>query len=451
MNHIIKVSASAVSHIGNVHSVNSDNFYMNGRFMFEHETDNIQVSIEKKGKEFVFAVCERMERDIPDRSTSISAVKELAKIQKKIESSSKDINVKFQMLSECIEETSNLIYSETLGRSGEVAETAFAGMLISDGKGAVLSSGNCRTYLFRQGTLKQLFADYKKAERLLKLGIITNEQAKILSNRFGVSDSEDLGKIKKSEIVDIVEGDLIIICTDGVGDIVEEDYIYEALCWDKDTGNIANMIISNALKTGGEDNMTALVIKVESPDEEDEYIKASSPIRHVRSAAARPKRIPVKPAPRRIDKSKALTTLSLCILIPVVLFWTIGLLARKGKDNDKKSTSGLVETTDYLNTNQDGKDTLDETEQSHDENSDQEDVETPEIGNDIDDDGVTYDETGGTVIYKVKQGDTLYGISMRFYNDAAKVSLIMEVNNIDDPNLIQVGKDLKIPNPEKID
>lgn len=56
--------------------------------------------------------------------------------------------------------------------------------------------------------------------------------------------------------------------------------------------------------------------------------------------------------------------------------------------------------------------------------------------------------------YKVKKGDTLRGIALRFYNDPAKYILIAEANEIRDPNLIKVGQVLEIPSegiPEPVD
>jgi len=47
--------------------------------------------------------------------------------------------------------------------------------------------------------------------------------------------------------------------------------------------------------------------------------------------------------------------------------------------------------------------------------------------------------------YIVKKGDTLRGIALSFYNDAEKYVLIQEVNNIQNPNLIQVGQAVNVP------
>ena len=51
------------------------------------------------------------------------------------------------------------------------------------------------------------------------------------------------------------------------------------------------------------------------------------------------------------------------------------------------------------------------------------------------------------MVYTVESGDTLSHIALHYYGSAGKTSYmrIAEANNIDDPNKIQVGQQLKIP------
>lgn len=54
-------------------------------------------------------------------------------------------------------------------------------------------------------------------------------------------------------------------------------------------------------------------------------------------------------------------------------------------------------------------------------------------------------DSSGDIEYYVKKGDTIFNISKRFYNDYSKRFLIMERNNIKDPNQIKIGQKLLIP------
>ena len=65
MGYMSIIKASVTSHKGIIKSKNEDNFYMNGRFMYEHETDSVQVSVENKSDNFIFSVSDSM--DIVDK------------------------------------------------------------------------------------------------------------------------------------------------------------------------------------------------------------------------------------------------------------------------------------------------------------------------------------------------------------------------------------------------
>lgn len=49
--------------------------------------------------------------------------------------------------------------------------------------------------------------------------------------------------------------------------------------------------------------------------------------------------------------------------------------------------------------------------------------------------------------YTVKEGDTLFLIAEKYYQDGYKYDEIIKANNLSDPNLIEVGQVLEIPNP----
>jgi hypothetical protein len=63
--------------------------------------------------------------------------------------------------------------------------------------------------------------------------------------------------------------------------------------------------------------------------------------------------------------------------------------------------------------------------------------------------GKSKDESGHTVEYKVKQGDTLHSIANKFFKDTSRWKDIARWNNISDPKKLKVGQILKIKLPGK--
>jgi serine/threonine protein phosphatase PrpC/LysM repeat protein len=435
MENTMKISASVVSHLGMVKKENKDNFYINGRYMFEHDTDNVQVSIENNSSTYLFAVCDDMERQLDEDSLPISLTKELRKFHERVKSSRKDIRYQFEQLYESIDETSNLIHSMDLVKSRqEAGKSGTAVLFISDNKAAVIDTDGCRTYLLRDGKLKSLTVDYKKTERLLRMGIITDEQAKVLASRMGTSS--DCGQIqsRKTDVFELKEGDLFLLCTNGLTDCVDEDRIYELLDSDE-TDMISNLLLKEALKAGGEDNITIMTVKIEAlnkrPIEQESGYYSKGRTVDIRQI--------VKVRPQILHRTlSVITSILLIVGLGFGAYKLWGTLS-KPKDPDIATHSPSTQADDTTGGYSD----------TEDSDLEEDDTYTDSEGEDFVDAETdsTDEELLWPVEYTVQRGDSLYQISSKFYNDSNKYTLIMEANEISDPNRIFEGQVLIIPKP----
>jgi len=436
MDGLVKVSASVVSHIGMVKAGNENRFYMDGRFMHEYETDSVQVSLERRGRQYLFAVSGGMDADISGKSPSVSITRELDKYYNTIRNSSKDIQSKLEQLKECVDETAGLMHSTFLGGEGGASKKpSFAGLLIFENKAGVLNTGDTRIYLLRDGNIRQLAAEGRKAERLLKLGIITSEQAELLASRRSAAGEQAGIGIRKSEIIDIKKGDIFLLCSNGLTDMVDEERIHELLLISGDAGLASALLLKEALGNGGEDNVTALVVKIEKAESEDktgtEGRAGSSGKRSAGNYQARQVERAGKPGfgIRRLRMLKKFVSTAVAILIIAGAFYGMyKLWTGFGADikTDGKKTSAAME----------------KTEETGEPSTAAEETEETSVPEETSGGGA---ENAGPVKYVVKKGDSLIKISKMFYNDPDKYKLIMEANNIKDANLIKVGQELIIP------
>ncbi|HHW32474.1 MAG TPA: LysM peptidoglycan-binding domain-containing protein [Clostridiaceae bacterium] len=439
MDNQMKISASVVSHLGMVKKENKDNFYINGRYIFEHDTDNVQVSIETNASSFLFAVCDNMERQTDERSMPISLTKELRIFHEREKASQKDIYYQFDKLYESMDETSNLIHSlDIVNGRQDAGKSGAAVLYISDNKAAVIDSGGCRAYLLRDGKLKSLTVDYKKTERLLRMGIITHEQAQVLASRLGSSTDNRQVESRKTDVFELREGDLFLLCTNGLTDYVDEDRIYELLDSDE-TDMISNLLLKEALKTGGEDNITVMTVKVDSlrkkiKEQDAGYLKGKTiNITQVINA-------------RSQIFQKLLTVVTSIIIIAGLLFGAYKLWGLIADSKGSDTTTYNPVTRDNNTTVENEVTDQDDEEDNLTENGEESGTEGGQVA-----DGTGSGSTGSDnqwpVEYKVKRGDNLYSISNRFYNDPNKYTLIMEANGLSNPNLIYEGQVLVIPKP----
>ena len=111
MSSVIKVNACVYSRKGYGRQVNTNSFYMNGKFISEQHIDNVQASIENRGREYLFAVSDNMICQYPERDINISILKELSKYHEKITVNEGDIRSKIDELETRVNDTQRLITS----------------------------------------------------------------------------------------------------------------------------------------------------------------------------------------------------------------------------------------------------------------------------------------------------------------------------------------------------
>lgn len=445
MDYSINISASAASHAGTTEKINQNNFYINGRFMQDYETSSVQVSVDGMGDEFLFAVSSKMDREMPDVGTSISAMRELRRFHERMKGGSKEAKQKFEQLCENIEETGNLAYSIHLG-SGEMdKKPEFAGLFISENNAYSVGIGNSRVYLLRDGNVRQIVSDAKKTERLLKMGILTHEQASMLSGKYGSADKKGISELRKTDAGGLKPGDTFLLCSSGLPDSVNEERIFELLADQRESSQIAGSLIKESLKNGSENNVTALVVKVaggkstKSDDDNDEKVRTYRYSRPERrdSSGYRPQAVRRKSRRASMMTRRIISTTVMFLIVAGSIYGLYKLWSGIGKEDLSDSAALPIENQQV------GK---------QQETEEQELVNTGDYegtgGDEKDYDNMAAEdgpENGKNISYTVVKGDSLYSISKHFYNDPEKYKLIMEANGIENPDYIMAGQILIIP------
>lgn len=128
--------------------------------------------------------------------------------------------------------------------------------------------GDSRAYLFRQHTLHQLTHDHTVAQALADQGRIDQrEVAKhcmrhVLTNVLGGAGDRIAVDVQKLELQD---GDIVLLCTDGLTDMVSEALLAEVLGSGQTADKLSRLLIEQALQFGGKDNVTAIVARYHFP------------------------------------------------------------------------------------------------------------------------------------------------------------------------------------------
>jgi PPM family protein phosphatase len=131
--------------------------------------------------------------------------------------------------------------------------------------------GDSRAYLRRAGSLRQLTNDHTLVDRMVQAGEISRDEADVHPHRNVLVRA--LGTEPKVDVeamdLGLLEGDQVLICSDGLTDMVTENQITAIL--DIAQGapqDAADRLVRAANRAGGIDNITAIVLEVQPGEPE---------------------------------------------------------------------------------------------------------------------------------------------------------------------------------------
>jgi PPM family protein phosphatase len=141
-----------------------------------------------------------------------------------------------------------------------MATTLTAVALSNAGEYVIANVGDSRTYLYRDGELRQLTRDQSLVQELIDRGAITADQAREHPQRSVVLETLDGAELTIGELA--VEqarlGDRLLLCSDGISDYVTDDRIAVALRTPS-CAAAARDLVDLALAAGSRDNVSAVV------------------------------------------------------------------------------------------------------------------------------------------------------------------------------------------------
>lgn len=138
-------------------------------------------------------------------------------------------------------------------------------MVATDGVRVLLGHvGDSRAYLLREGELSQLSHDHTYVQMLVDTGRLEAAQAREHRYRNVVLRSLQGVEADELDLIDLSgrPGDRIMLCSDGLSDLVEEEDIAAVLREESDRENAVAALVAAALKAGGTDNVTCVLLDV---------------------------------------------------------------------------------------------------------------------------------------------------------------------------------------------
>jgi serine/threonine protein phosphatase PrpC len=144
--------------------------------------------------------------------------------------------------------------------------TTLTALILKQDEGILAHVGDSRCYRLREGVFEQLSRDHTLVAHLVEQGILTPEQARyhpqrnVIRQAVGVADpSEPLEPDIETFALQV--GDLYLLCSDGLTDMVDDAEI-EAILRDEPPTRAAWRLVDRALANGGRDNITIVLVRI---------------------------------------------------------------------------------------------------------------------------------------------------------------------------------------------
>ena len=153
----------------------------------------------------------------------------------------------------------------------------------------VVHVGDSRCYLLRKNMLEQITVDHTVSEIMAAAGQISREEVRnspmshALWNVLGGRSDELSVDVYK---LTLEAEDLLLLCTDGLYDMVPADKLDELLKSSENAATICRKLIDLANESGGKDNITVIVSRFLSPGQEDSraFVEAEVPLEDLTAA-----------------------------------------------------------------------------------------------------------------------------------------------------------------------
>ena len=255
----MELSAIVLCGPGKIRSENQDNYYLNGIFQDDPSNGKDQCIRCQAGPPALFAVADGMGGESHGELAALTAVSSLDGV---------DPSAGTQGLIDYLQDRNRDICRMIQKNSGTRSGAAFVGLCLWENSASVVNIGDCRAYLYREGRLSQLSQDHTPVRTMVELGVLTPEAARRRPERHKLT--QHLGIFPEEMVIEpygiqgrIQPGDLFLLCSDGLYDMVEDDSIQRILKQADHAETAASTLFTAAMDRGGKDNLTVLAVKIE--------------------------------------------------------------------------------------------------------------------------------------------------------------------------------------------
>jgi protein phosphatase len=144
--------------------------------------------------------------------------------------------------------------------------TTVVALFFSDSSSVVAHVGDSRLYRIRGGRIDQVTEDHSLVWEQYREGYLSKEALSssplknIVTRALGINPTVDVDV----QEIDLQKGDLLVLCSDGLSDLVQDEELMSAIrSASGDLDRACRDLTQLANQRGGKDNITTLIIQIE--------------------------------------------------------------------------------------------------------------------------------------------------------------------------------------------
>jgi protein phosphatase len=128
--------------------------------------------------------------------------------------------------------------------------------------------GDSRAYLLRDGQLQQLTKDHSYVQEQVDAGLLTPDQARVHPYSNVITRCVGAGVDVAPDIYfgSLEQGDVLLLASDGLTGMLEDEQLINIHASDDSPQVWVDRMVAEANRRGGLDNITAIVIRIDSVD-----------------------------------------------------------------------------------------------------------------------------------------------------------------------------------------
>ena len=141
--------------------------------------------------------------------------------------------------------------------------TTLVGAILREKEAVIVNIGDSRCYWMANGKIQQVTRDHSHVQDLVENGVITAKDARSHPRKNLITRAVGIERRVRSDIfrLDLREGDKLLLCSDGLSNLLEEDELADILENESNGKSACRRMMDTALRRGAPDNVTIVLLE----------------------------------------------------------------------------------------------------------------------------------------------------------------------------------------------